>query len=395
MREIDNNTAFKVWLHSINDQGNPVAVQCLDLQEFETIMLQKTFKNCLFLSCKLSLKMSGYIVASGGWVIPQSDQMLFPTHKANLYSPQEIFAGFDFDNRLAYHHTYDYKIYTQYKQQGKETARSIYTTLMRRLHDHSISDALMEAIEHRKVVAIMGGHSMERSDVFYTKVALIARNLTLKGYLMVSGGGPGAMEATHLGAYFASYSEKEMLEAIELLQPRPEGALAGKEYLDWDWLHRAMLVRQKYPLSDAMLSTSQSIGIPTWLYGHEPPAAFATQIAKYFSNAVREDGLVSIAKHGIIFAPGSAGTTQEIFQDACQNHYAPYNQDPTLKRIVSPMILMGKEHWQQKRPLWDLLKKVAKGRPYEKLLYLSDQQQEIIQILEQFDPKQYSYPPSS
>ena len=220
----------------------------------------------------------------------------------------------------------------------------------------------------------------------------MARTLSLKDYLMVSGGGPGAMEATHLGAYFASYSEQDLLDAIELLKPRPAGAIAGKEYLDWDWLHRAMDVRSKYPLTVDMLNTSQSIGIPTWLYGHEPPAAFATQIAKYFSNAIREDGLVSIAKHGIVFAPGSAGTTQEIFQDACQNHYAPYNQDPSLKRVVSPMIMMGKKHWQEKRPVWNLLKTVADGHPYGKLLYLCDDQKEIITILEQYDPQLHAYP---
>ena len=102
--------------------------------------------------------------------------------------------------------------------------------------------------------------------------------------------------------------------------------------------------------------------------------------------------LVSIAKHGIVFAPGSAGTTQEIFQDACQNHYAPYNQDPSLKRVVSPMIMMGKKHWQEKRPVWNLLKTVADGHPYGKLLYLCDDQKEIITILEQYDPQLHAYP---
>ena len=392
MREIDNKTAFSQWLDTAKQKTVPVAFQCLDLKEFESDMKEISFNSCLFLSCTMSLEMSGYIVASGGWVIPNSDKMLFPTHKAHLYSPEEIFAGFDKNNKKAYHYTYDYQIYKQYKKQGKETARSIYTTLLRRLHDHSITDALMESIDKRKVVAIMGGHSMERSDIFYTKVALMARTLSLKDYLMVSGGGPGAMEATHLGAYFASYSEQDLLDAIELLKPRPAGAIAGKEYLDWDRLHRAMDVRSKYPLTVDMLNTSQSIGIPTWLYGHEPPAAFATQIAKYFSNAIREDGLVSIAKHGIVFAPGSAGTTQEIFQDACQNHYAPYNQDPSLKRVVSPMIMMGKKHWQEKRPVWNLLKTVADGHPYGKLLYLCDDQKEIITILEQYDPQLHAYP---
>ncbi len=79
-----------------------------------------------------------------------------------------------------------------------------------------------------------------------------------------------------------------------------------------------MKIIDKYPLTANDYEKCKSIGIPTWLYGHEPPAPFATHIAKYFANSVREDGLLTIAKHGVIFAPGSAGTTQEIFQDATQ-----------------------------------------------------------------------------
>ena len=95
MREIDNKTAFSQWLDTAKQKTVPVAFQCLDLKEFESDMKEISFNSCLFLSCTMSLEMSGYIVASGGWVIPNSDKMLFPTHKAHLYSPEEIFAGFD------------------------------------------------------------------------------------------------------------------------------------------------------------------------------------------------------------------------------------------------------------------------------------------------------------
>jgi hypothetical protein len=32
--------------------------------------------------------------------------------------------------------------------------------------------------------------------------------------------------------------------------------------------------------------------IPTWFYGYEPPDVFASAMAKYFSNALREDVLL-------------------------------------------------------------------------------------------------------
>jgi len=134
-----------------------------------------------------------------------------------------------------------------------------------------------------------------------------------------------------------------------------------------------------------------SIGIPTWLYGHEPPAPFAIHIAKYFANSVREDGLLTIAKHGVIFAPGSAGTTQEIFQDATQNHYAPYNKSH-FKKYVSPMILFRIDWWTTVRPLWDFIEKVSTGDPYSELLSLSEDEGEIIDEILSYNPANYEYP---
>ena len=64
-----------------------------------------------------------------------------------------------------------------------------------------------------------------------------------------------------------------------------------------------------------------TIGIPTWLYGHEPPTPLATSHAKYLDNSIREDGLLAVATSGIVFVPGRAGTLQEVFQDAAQNYY--------------------------------------------------------------------------
>ena len=58
-----------------------------------------------------------------------------------------------------------------------------------------------------------------------------------------------------------------------------------------------------------------NLALPTWFYGHEPTNLFSSYIAKYFANSLREDGLLAIARHGVIYAPGSAGTVQEVFMD--------------------------------------------------------------------------------
>ena len=190
------------------------------------------------------------------------------------------------------------------------------------------------------------------------------------------------MEATHLGAFVASRSDEDLDRALTLLEPRPPGAKPGKEYADRDWLHRAWSVREQLPIPAGTEDSCMSIGVPTWLYGHEPPTVFATHIAKYFANSVREDGLLALALHGVVFAPGSAGTTQEIFQDAAQNHYGTHG-------VYSPMILFGADFWTTTRPVWPLLAKVAAEERYGELLSLTDSEQDVIDQITAFDPAGY------
>ena len=81
-----------------------------------------------------------------------------------------------------------------------------------------------------------------------------------------------------------------------------------------------------------------SLAIPTWLYDHEPVGRFASHIAKYFANSIREDGLLRVAGAGVVFAPGGAGTVQEVFQDLAVNTYA----DPADR---APMVFLNRDHF--------------------------------------------------
>ena len=380
MREIESPEALRQWLSE--PERPPAAVQALDLTEFQPTLRAESFPGCLFLGCQLDDATAGYLVNHGAVVLPHRDAFEFRIHRRALYSPEELFPDFDLDDPRAYEHTVDYAVYREYQSQGAHGASSIEVTLARRLHDHSITDALEEVLHGEKVVAIMGGHGMERRDPMFAAVARIARELTRRGYLMISGGGPGAMEATHLGAYLANFDDDTRLDrALEILGPRPEGAEAGKEYADADWLHRAWRVRAEMPLPDPI--RYHSVGIPTWHYGHEPPTALATRIAKYFANSVREEGLLAVANHGVVFSPGSAGTTQEVFQDAAQNHYGSYGGR-------APMLFLGVDHWTRVRPIWPLLQELARGRVYDELLFLTDDEQAIVRRILSFDPEVYA-----
>ena len=209
----------------------------------------------------------------------------------------------------------------------------------------------------------MGGHSLSRRDAAYRQVAYLSKQLTEKGFLMISGGGPGAMEATHLGAWMAGRNELEMQDALHILSTAPL-------YKDEGWLETAWRVHDRFPQKDFL-----SLGIPTWLYGHEPSTPFATHIAKYFDNSIREDGILSIAKGGIIYTPGIAGTLQEIFQEAVQNHYLTFG-------YASPMIFLGKDFWTREVPIWPLMMDLTERGIYKNLiLCLSDKKEDVERIL--------------
>ncbi len=382
MKEISDPATFESWARQ-SAAHQPAAIQDLDLHAFADLITGNAFPDSIFLSCDMEDVVAGHIVQTGGIVIPDLNGFCFQVHRKLLYSVEELFRGFNLDDPNGYEATFDFQVYREYCRQGK-SPKLINTSLARRLHDHSITDALEEELHGRKVVAIMGGHGMERGNPIYAQLARISRRLTQEGFLMVSGGGPGAMEATHVGAYFASRDLNELHSAIDLLKQRPENSESGKEYADPDWLHRAMRVMDQFPIPAGTENDCKSIGIPTWLYGHEPPAPFATHIAKYFANSVREDGLLAIANHGVVFAPGSAGTTQEIFQDACQNHYGTLG-------VYSPMIMLGEQFWTTERPVWPLLVSVSKGQTYGELISLTDSEDEILRRILMFDPEIYRH----
>ena len=96
------------------------------------------------------------------------------------------------------------------------------------------------------------------------------------------------------------------------------------------------------------------------------------------SSLIREDNILTLAFGGIIYSPGSAGTMQEIFQDAVQNHYLSYG-------IASPMIFLGTQFWNYDMPIYPLLKHLVKKGKYKNLLLsITDSNEEIIQTLIDF-----------
>ena len=293
----------------------------------------------------------------------------FDTYIRKLYDSKMLYEGYDYHNESTFANCHDTKVYQHYLAQGKR-GHNVLETLARALHDHFITYQLykmLDLFDEKDVIGVMGGHAKRRDDPQYRQIVFLSKRLTEMGRLMVTGGGPGAMEATHLGAWMAGRSEAEVNEAVDMLMPSPT-------YKDEGWLRRSFEVMERFPLK----TNYRSLAIPTYYYGHEPTAPFATDIAKYFDNSVREDGIVTIAKGGIIYTPGSAGTMQEIFQDAGQNHYES-------EGFASPMIFMGKDYYTNYMPAYTLLKYLSdRGIFKNMILTISDDNEEIIEAIVRF-----------
>ncbi len=339
--------------------------QKLDLNNWEDEIFNISFSKCLFLGCKISPQLKAYL-STDNYVFPQPN-VPYPVFPPLLYNKETLYGGYDFNNPDSYSQTLDKTVYDRFKEIGFET-NDVTEMLARSLHDFSIRVALNEFLgrfDERRIIAVMGGHSMSRQDPMYEQVAVLAKSLTEKGYLMISGGGPGAMEATHLGAWFAGKSDEELSDAIQVLS-------VASLYNDPMWLPTAFKVFEKYPKTDYV-----SLSIPTWFYGHEPPTPFSTHIAKLFENSLREEGLLAIAKGGIIYSPGSAGTMQEIFQDLAQNHYESYG-------YASPMIFLNKRYWTEERPIYPLIRNmIDEGKLNKKIiLEIYDDNEDIVNFFE-------------
>lgn len=307
------------------------------------------FKGAVFYGCRFPTS-DDAMRDRGARVLQQLDYVPFKTMRSFMYTQDELEAV----------DAASYKFYLE--------ENSLQARLAMQVHDHFMQDALFDYLEGKSVVSIMGGHQLARTHPAYRDVALMAHRLAKKGFLVASGGGPGAMEACNLGAYMFQHSEKELDDAIATIVANQD---PNVEFEYQDRMGPAAVVTKH-----GKPTFQPSLAIPTWKYGHEPTNMFGTWICKLFSNAIREDGLLDISNAGIIYTPGSAGTRQEIFQAACGNHYAPNGKE-------KPTIFYGTDFWN-KTTIPQVLCNVSQGRPFASWIVTSDDVDEIVEKLVQF-----------
>ncbi|MFB9234811.1 LOG family protein [Plantactinospora siamensis] len=352
----------------------------------------------LFVGCHFAdPEVEAALVRRGAHVVPPFRDVPYPTQPARLYTADDLTAGFA---EGGFATMYDTRVYEHFRHTGGALP-PVREALAQRLHDHGIDNALADAIRSwlaahgpATVVGIMGGHAVLRGEPAYRMAAALGWQLARADRLVVTGGGPGVMEAANLGAFLASRPTDDLGAAIDLLATAPDFADHGP------YTAAALAVRDRFP-APAVVPRSRppaeaepgpsgsrvpvppawarrgGLAIPTWLYGHEPANLFAGRIAKYFSNAIREDTILRLARGGIVFAPGQAGTVQEVFQAATKTFYG-------TDGASGPYVFLGRDYWTRTLPVESLLRPLlagARGGDLSPLIQVTDDLTEAVRLL--------------
>jgi hypothetical protein len=291
----------------------------------------------------------------------------FDPLRKGLYTGDELMQGYTRSNPEA---SLDRRIARHFVAAGGRNPPSAAEAIAQRLHDFGIDRALTAWLEGNggappKVVGVMGSHFTRRDDPQYRVIADLGWRLTRAGFLVATGGGPGLMEAANLGAYLSKHDDRGALDhALTVLKQAPAFDSDHARYID----------ATRKVLAD-LPNGGASLGVPTWVYPDEPVNLFSSHIAKYFSNSMREEGLIAIGSHGVVVASDTPGTVREVFQAAEQNSYWVGDRR-------SPMVLLGPQSFSA----FELLMAYARRDGYADLVRSFQDPGEVVDFIVRTPP---------
>ncbi len=186
------------------------------------------------------------------------------------------------------------------------------------------TDAFEELDELGPAVSIFGSSRMKKDDPYYSKTVEIAEKLSRAGYAIITGGGPGAMEAANKGALKANG-----------------------------------------------ISIGLNITLP-----HEQEMNRYVNLPLHFRYFFTRK--VTFMKYAVAFVvmPGGLGTMDELFEGLVLKQ--------TGKIGAFPLVLFGSEFWKPFVALMEELKKRDYISESDMLLYkITDDTDEVVEFIKQ------------
>jgi len=158
-------------------------------------------------------------------------------------------------------------------------------------------------------VAVFGSARIKDGDPYYELTRAVSHKLALGGWAIITGGGPGLMEAANRGAH--------------------EGELASQA------LDPALF--PAHPEMNAASRTSRSIGLNVELPFEQIPNPYLDTEINFHYFFCRKTNFVKYASAFVIL-PGGFGTMDELFESLTLVQ--------TRKIEYFPIVLMGKAYWK-------------------------------------------------
>lgn len=331
-------------------------IKSVNLTHRTTALRRVDPAGAIFLECTLTDMTYVDLARRGAHVVPSLNAPFDP-YRFQAYSATELF------DRTPVARCLDTTI--QNWQKARATPAPLATTLAMALHDRTLTDALeaMHLVADRGV-GIMGGPGMRRDQPEFLEIARLGALMTEQGAVVLTGGGPGAMEAANLGVRFAHRREE---------LPTACAQLAGVPSFHPDidaWVSSALEVCARWAADEDVTS----LGVPAWGSGLEPTHACATHIAKFFCAAHREAAVLHRCRGGLVFFPGAAGTVQQILR-ATTSDPDSAGEDPV------PLILVDRAYWTTTLPVWPLLAALVREGRMQAPIHLVDQPAEVLGLL--------------